>query len=96
MEVLFNRFSSLGKDILSNLDDISIATLKESSRELSHLFELERIYWIRIIKKYKFYLDMTRDNSWKKVITKTSVEIMKQLAKITQDFFNLDSVGCEL
>ena len=46
MEVLFNRFSSLGKDILSNLDDISLATFKESSRELSNLFELERIYLI--------------------------------------------------
>ena len=96
MEVLFNRFSSLGKDILSNLDDISLATFKKSSRELSNLFEMERIYWIRIINKYKFYLDVTGENSWKKVITKTPVEIIKQLAKITQDFFNLDSVGCEL
>ena len=95
MEDLFNRFPSLGKEILSDLDDKSLATFKKSTKELSNLFEIERLYWIRIIKKYNFSLDMSGD-LWKKILTKTPLKIIKQLANITKDFFNLDSVGCEL
>ena len=87
MEDLDWRFSLISKIILNNVDDISLANFKKASRENSNFLENERFYWIRIIKKYSANFEEFKE-SWKKVISKTQVDFLKNLAIDVQTFFN--------
>ena len=73
--------------VFENLDDESLVKVKESSKEINNYLQNERFYWIRIIKKDGEYFKEFAD-SWKKVIDKTPVEIVKELAMTVEDFFN--------
>ena len=73
--------------VFENLDDESLVKVKESSKEINNHLQNERFYWIRIIKKHGKYFKEFAD-SWKKVIDKTPVEIVKELAMTVEDYFN--------
>ena len=87
MEDLGWRFPLISKIILNNVDNISLANFRKASRENSNFLENERFYWIRIIKKYSANFEEFKE-SWKKVISKTQVDFLKNLAIDVQTFFN--------
>ena len=87
MEEVSNRFPSLVHMILENVDNESLVKFKETSREMSEFLINDRFYWIRILKKHGKYFKEFAD-SWKKVIDKTPVKIVKELAMTVEDFFN--------
>ena len=84
---LCKRFPLLGEMVFENLDDESLVKVKESSKEKNNHIQNQRFYWIRIIKKHGKYFKEFAD-SWKKVIDKTPVEIVKELAMTVEDYFN--------
>ena len=86
MEIIFKRFPLLGEKISNNIDDENLVKLKESSQELSKLLDHQRFYWIRIIKHYKDNLQAFQEN-WMKIIYKTPIDIVKEFAVATQNFF---------
>ena len=53
MENIFKRFTVVGKKILKNLDDKSLARSKEASRGIAVFLENEKFYFISIIKEYQ-------------------------------------------
>ena len=87
MEGLCKKFPLLGKLVFENLDDESLVKFKESSREINNHLQNERYYWIRIIKKHGQYFEKFAD-SWKKIINKTPVETVKELALTVEGYFN--------
>ena len=87
MEEVSNRFPSLVHMILENVDNESLVKFKETSREMSEFLINDRFYWIRILKKHGKYFKEFAD-SWKKVIDKTPVKIVKELAMTVEDYFN--------
>ena len=86
LECLCIRFPLVGERILNNLDGQSLANIKKASPDLAKYLENERFYWIRIIKKYtKNFKEF--EESWKEVINKTPVDVLKQLGIAVQKCF---------
>ena len=89
MEVLCVRFSFVFKKLLFHLDDQHLVRLKEASRLVSHHIDDERYYYIRIIQKlFEQHNGRAGElpKSWKKVIEKTPIKIIRQLAIVTTNF----------
>ena len=86
MEELGRRFPLISQIILNNVDDYSLANFRKASRENTSFLDSERFYWIRNIKKYSANFEEFQD-SWKKIINRTSVEFLKELAIDVHSFF---------
>lgn len=76
----------LAKKLLQNLDAQSLVNFKETSRDIYSVSTNERAYWLRIIQKHNVNL-LDFQSSWKKVLNKIPMEILKQLAIATWKFF---------
>ena len=72
--------------IFITLDDQSLVRTIEASRKLAEFLESERFYWIRFIKIYNGHF-VGFELSWRQVIKKTSVTIIKELAVAVKHFF---------
>ena len=87
MENLRDRFPSLIPMILDNVDDESLVNFKESNRGMNDFIKKERFYWIRILKKYKDnFVEFSK--SWKMVIERNPVVIVREIAVVVEEFFN--------
>ena len=87
MENLRNRFPTLIPMILENVDDESLVNFKESNREMHDFIVKERCYWIRILRKYRGnFVEFSK--SWKMVIEKNPVAIVREIAVSVEEFFN--------
>ena len=86
MEDFCERFPCVSEKIFNSLEDQSLATCNESSRNLNSLLNDERILWIRIIKKY---ISSIQDfpMTWGRFLYKTPLEIVRKLAKTVVKFF---------
>ena len=87
MELVCKRFPHILEMVSNNLDDQSLITLKESSREVSKSMDEERFFWIRIIRRYKENFKKFKD-SWREVLQKTPIANVRKIAKAVQKFFN--------
>ena len=87
MEGLCERFPLLSKMVFENLDDQSLVKVKESNREINNHLQNERVYWIRMIKKHIGLFKEFAD-AWKKVIDKTPVETVRELAITVESYFS--------
>ena len=86
MEDLGRRFPLISQIILNNVDDISLTKFREASRENSNFLDSERFFWIRNIKKYSTNFEEFQQQ-WKKVINRTPVDFLKNLAIDVHSFF---------
>ena len=86
MENLCIRFPVASEMVLKNLDDPSLKRSKLAGRGMAKFRETEKIYWIRIIKKYIAHFK-GHEESWREVVNKTPLDIIKQLAIAVQEFF---------
>ena len=86
MESLCQRFPHVIELVLDNLNDKSLVNCREASREMFESLPKGRFYWIKIIKHYSATFGSFED-SWRQVIYKTSVEIIKELAVEVQQSF---------
>ena len=105
IEEISDRCPHLFENILELIDDESLVTLKFSSRKLCQRIKETSCYWLRIIRrlgkdrvrrskilfhgKFETIVDPRLSESWKNVIEKAPVEIVKELALALQDFLNL-------
>ena len=86
MEDLGRRFPLISEIILNNVDDKSLTNFRKASRDNSNFLDNERFYWIRNIKRYSANFEEFQE-SWKKVINKTPVDFLKNLAIDVHSFF---------
>ena len=86
MENLRNRFPTLISRILDNVDDESLVIFKETNREIHDFLDKERFYWIRILRRYNGSFVEFWD-SWKMVIVRNPVEMVREIAMIVEEFF---------
>ena len=71
--------------ILNNVDDKTLINFKEAGRDNAAFLEKERFYWIRIIKRYNWLIGELQE-VWRKVVRKTPLEIIKELAVSVYQF----------
>ena len=86
MEQLALRFPHLASNIFEQLDNQSLVNCKETSQKLDNFFGNEKLFWLRIIYKYRgnFVLFKT---AWKKTLKKSPIIHVKELALATHKFF---------
>ena len=85
MEEVCQRFPLIAQKILNNVDSETLINLKEVGRNNAVFLEKERFYWIRIIQRYNCLFGEFHE-VWKKVVSKTPVGIIKELAVAVHQF----------
>ena len=90
MEELFYRFPHIASMILNNLDDQSLIECIEANRELNNLLCNDRMFWTRVLAKYKSNFIQFTD-SWRKSLRQVPVVRIKELAIAAQNFFKNES-----
>jgi hypothetical protein len=85
MESVFLKIPDLGEKIFKELDNQSLVECKEVQRSWYNFINEERVLWFRIIQNY-----ISDDNAflqaWRKVLTKSPVDFVTQVALATQQF----------
>ena len=79
MEEVCQRFPLIAKKILNHIDNETFINFKKVSRNNADFLKKERFYWIRIIRRYNCLFGELHE-VWKKVVSKTPVGIIKELA----------------
>ena len=90
MENCCKRFPDVGKIILNNLNDQSLARSKIANGGIANFLENERFYFVRIIRKYNKQFEGFEE-SWNEVINKTPTDVLKTLAFVVEEFFKENS-----
>ena len=85
MEILCQRFPLMAQKIMNHFNDHTLINFKEAGRNTTEFLEKERFCWLRIIQRYNCLIEELQE-VWKKVVRKTSVEIIKELAIVVHQF----------
>ena len=94
MDIIVKRFPVLVEKISNNLDNQSLVKFKKANRENVEFMIQNRFYWIRILKNYNAFFETSKE-SWKKSISKTPTEFIRQLAMAALHFFKTASEDIE-
>ena len=87
MEDLSLRFPLVARIIFNNLDDESLTKIGDLNRPMNKLLDQERIYWLRILRKYQKNFIQFKD-VWKISLRQMPVEVIEELAIAVNQFFN--------
>ena len=85
MEEVCQIFPLIAQKILNHVDNETLINFKKVSRNNADFLERERFYWIRIIQRYNCLFGEFHE-VWKKVVSKTPVGIVKELAVAVYQF----------
>ena len=85
MDELSQRFPLMVQKIMNHVDSETLINFKEAGRNNATFLGKERFYWIRIIKRYNCLFGEFQE-VWKKVVRKTPVRIIKELAVAVHQF----------
>ena len=85
MEVFYQRFPLVAQKVMDHVDDETLINFKEAGRNNAEFLGKERFYWLRIIQRYNCLI-VELQEVWKKVVRKTPVEIIKELAIAVHQF----------
>ena len=86
MENIFEKFPNLGGNILHCLDNKSLAHFKKVRRRWMNFTDQQKTFWIRLIEKH-IGKNETFTDDWKKVVFKTPVQVVKELAVAVKKFY---------
>ena len=64
----------------------SLFNCKEGSRKMTNFIVSEKFFWLSIIQKYRGNFVEFND-TWNKIIKKSSVNLVKELSQATYIFF---------
>ena len=85
MDELCQRFPLMVQKIMNHVDNETLINFKEAGRNNATFLEKERFYWIRIIKKNNS-LTGNFEGDWRKVVIRTPVGMVKELALTVHGF----------
>ena len=88
MEEMRQRFPLVVQKILNHVDNKSLVNFKRADRNSNEFLVKERFYWTRIIKRYNC-LTGQHQYVWKKVVRRTPVETIKELAVAVHKYLPL-------
>ena len=84
MEEIFERFPGLGKAILAHVDDKTLVLWRKVNKRWRDFNDNQKTFWIRMIEK-EIGKSNTFSDDWKKVVFKTPVRMVKELAIDTHE-----------
>ena len=86
MKDLSGRVPSIAKKIFNFLDKQSLVKCKGIDKNIKRFLDNERFFFLRIINNYKGNF-VEFEESWKKILHKSQLGFVKELAFVTQQFF---------
>ena len=86
MDNYCKRFPNASKLTFKNLDNQSLVRSKNAGRRISSFLENETFHFKRIIKSYNGKFEGFEE-SWREVIKKTPIDVLKQLSIAVQKYF---------
>ena len=86
MEDLSKKVPLMNRWILKNVDDKTLVNVKEASQEINQVLVEDRFFWIRMMYKHDGSFKEFQE-PWKRVISRTPVGNVKQLALAVHQFF---------
>ena len=93
MEEMCQRFPLVAQKILNHIDNGALVNFKAAGRNNAEFLRKERFYWLRIIKRYNFLIGELQE-IWNKVVRKSPVEIIRELAIAVNKFPQAVSKKC--
>ena len=90
MEYLCKRFPLLAVKVFKNFDDQSLVATRKMNQIIKEYLVNEKIIFLRIICKFNGNFVEFKE-SWRMVVKKASLETIKPLASLVQDFFAYQS-----
>ena len=75
----------MAQRIMNHVNNETLINFKEAGRNNAEFLGKERFYWLRIIRRYNCLIGELQE-VWKKVVRKTPVEIIKELAIAVHQF----------
>ena len=88
MEIIFQRFPSLGKSVLNLLDDKSLVQSRKVSRRWKNFIDQDKTIWIRKIKKQVGNFE--KDPDWQKSVSKIPTATVRELFNAVCQFYDED------
>ena len=85
MEEVCQRFPLIAQKILNHVDNETLINFKEADRTNAAFLEKERFYWIKKIRTYNGLFGELQE-VWKKVVRKTPLEVVKEIAIAVHQF----------
>ena len=86
MENIFGRFPVLGNAIFSQLPDQKLVESYQVSKTWQSFIKNQKLPWIRMMQKHTGNID-EHPETWGKVVRKTPVEIVKEMAISVHKFY---------
>ena len=87
MEDTFLRFPHLGVAFFRELDNQSLTRSMEVGKVWNNFIKNQKFLYVRLIQEHNRKNDDKFSETWKKIITKTPTETMKQIAKLVDQFY---------
>ena len=94
MDNIISRFPGLAARIFDSLDDENLANCKIVSRSWSEFTDNEVFFFRRIIKKLIVDYEDFKE-TWKLVMKKADIEMLKELSLAVKDFLSTHPERCE-
>jgi len=94
MDNIISRFPGLAARIFDSLDDENLVNCKTVSRSWSEFTENEVFYFRRIIKKLIIDYEDFKE-TWKLVMKKADIEMLKELSLVVKYFLSMHPENCE-
>ena len=88
MDEVIHRFPMIAKDILENLNNITLTESRGVSKLWCHFIDDQKTPWLRRIRVHIKSNNQFLDD-WKKMIVKAPVKVVKELAYATEKIFTL-------
>ena len=85
IEIMSQRFPLVIKNMMNYIDDNSLVTFKKAGRNNRNYLLFSRFYWIRIIQSNNRLFGNFQEE-WRKVVIRTPVGIVRELALTLHEF----------
>ena len=85
LDDIFGRFPALGVAIFSQLPDQNLVECYQVSKTWDNFVKNQKLPWIRMIKKQINHIS-EHPETWSRVVRKTAVEIVREVAISLQKF----------
>ena len=86
----FKQFPEMGEAILNCINEKSLVAMRKVNRPWMNFVDQQKIIWVRMIEKHIGHRNTFPDD-WKKVVFKTPVQMVKDLAIAVQEFYETET-----
>ena len=94
IDTMLSRFPAVAEDIFKELNNKSLTKCRKVSVQWQNFIDNQKFIWLRKILKYNGSMTEFSDH-WKRMITSTSTDHVKELSTVMETFFEVQDSKCK-